>query len=157
MNFPIAQTNSLVPRLLSSGETLCLKVSTQLKLFPRSHDNSSYWKSTADLFWHIRSLSLSLSSSLFLTGKIMFTSLIDYFSKKIFFVLNNDSWNFHRQKQQYQLISLISQIFTLQEWYLSTDFVKWFREVYPFMIIPVVPMLKSWWGWKLSTIIWWRV
>ena len=45
----------------------------------------------------------------------MFTSLIDYFSKKIFFVLNNDSWNFHRRKQQYQLISLISQIFTLQE------------------------------------------
>ena len=124
MNFPIAQTNSLIPRFLVSGETLCLKLSTHLKLFPRSHDNSSYWKSTADLFRHIRSLSLSLSSSLFLTGKIMFMSLIDYFSEKNFFVLNNDSWNFHRRKQQYEPISLISQIFTWQEWYLSTDFVK---------------------------------
>ena len=154
-NFPTAQTNSLVPRLLVSGETLCLKLSTQLELFPRSHDNSSCWKSTGDLFRHIRSL--PLSSSLFLTGKIMFTSLIDYFSKQTLSALNNDFWNFHRPKQQYQLISLISQIFTLKEWFLSTDFVKWFRAVYPFMIIPVVSMLKRWWGWKLSTIIWWRV
>ena len=72
-------------------------------------------ESPLQIYFGILDLSLSLSSSLFLTGKIMFTSLIDYFSKKIFFVLNNDSWNFHRRKQQYQLISLISQIFTLQD------------------------------------------
>ena len=41
------------------------------------------------------------------------TSLIDYFSKQQLFVFNNDCWSFHKPKQQYQLIDLISQMFTL--------------------------------------------
>ena len=38
------------------------------------------------------------------TGKIMFTSLNDYFSKQKLSVFNNDCWNFHKPKQQCQLI-----------------------------------------------------
>ena len=41
----------------------------------------------------------------------MLTSLIDYFSKQQLSVFNNDCWNF-RNNKQYQLIGLISQIFT---------------------------------------------
>ena len=84
---------------------------------------------------------------LFLTGKIMFTSLIDYFSKQQLSAFNNDCWNFHKPKQQYQLISWISQIFNMSEWYLSIDIIKWSS----------LSILKSWRVWKPPAIMWYRL
>ena len=45
----------------------------------------------------------------------MLISLIDYFWKQKLSVFNNDCCNFQKSKQQYELIGLISQIFTLKK------------------------------------------
>ena len=58
-------------RLFQKKNSRYLELSTQLKRVPWSCDSSSYRESTVDLFRRIRSLS-----------NIMFTSLIDYFSKQ---------------------------------------------------------------------------
>ena len=61
------------------------------------HINLSYREPTIDLFCS-------------LTGKTMFTSLTDYFSKQQLSVFNNDCQNFHKPKQQHHLISLIKYL-----------------------------------------------
>ena len=58
--------------LFQEKESRYLELSTQLKLFPQSCDSSSYRGFTVELFLRIRSLSLK--------GRVMFTSLIDYYS-----------------------------------------------------------------------------
>ena len=69
--------------------------------------------------------------------------------KQELYIFNNDSWNFHKPKQQYKLIGLISQIFTWWNWYLSNDIVNQMR-------IPEVSMLKNWLiQLKLKTWNWW--
>ena len=44
----------------------------------------------------------------------MLISLTDFFWKRKLSVFNNDCWNFYKSKQQYELMGLISQIFTLK-------------------------------------------
>ena len=51
-HFLITQTNSPVLRLLvlRKKSSRYLELSAQLRLFPQSHDSSSYWESTRDSF-----------------------------------------------------------------------------------------------------------
>ena len=108
--FLTAPTNSSVPWSLASGKTLG---------FSNSTINSNYFLGPVTIrviksqdLWRVIKIYFGI---LILSpiGKIMVTSLIDYFSKQQLSVFNNDCWNFHKLKQQYQLIGLISQIFTL--------------------------------------------
>ena len=50
-----------------------------------------------------------------LTGKIMLISLIDYFTKQL--SIFNDCWNSNNLKQQYQLISLVQNVFCKNDIY----------------------------------------
>ena len=94
LNFLIAETTFPVPLFLISGKNLVSWIFHSTQTISSVRDSLSYWESTVIYFSIL---------VFFLTGKIMLTSLIDYFLKQKSSIFNNDCGNFPKLKQQWEL------------------------------------------------------